>query len=134
MQFASMFELQVSLGAVVAAFLAFGVKQLLADYVLQTDWMAKGKQQAEAWIAPLAAHCLTHAAGTLLIALAFNPALWWLAIVDFWVHAAIDLSKARISRAATLTPATPVFWWLFGADQQLHALTHLALAVALISA
>ncbi|MEQ9125126.1 MAG: DUF3307 domain-containing protein, partial [Alphaproteobacteria bacterium] len=96
--------LQAPLGAVALAFVLFEIKQLLADYVFQTDWMAQGKQRARAWQAPLAAHCLTHALGTLLIALMLNPALWWLAIVDLLVHGGIDFGKARIGAAAGLKP------------------------------
>lgn len=129
-----LFDIQLPLGAVVATFLLFELKQLLGDYVLQNDWMAQGKNAGEAWAGPLAAHAGVHAAGTLLIALAVNPDLWWLAILDFFIHGSIDFSKARIGRAAAVTPFSQRFWCLFGVDQQMHAMTHLCLAVALIAA
>ncbi len=133
MQFDVVANLQVPLGAVVLAFLLFELKQLLADFVLQTGWMAHGKQRARNWLAPLAVHCLIHATGTLAIALALNPQLWWLAILDFGLHGAIDYGKARIGLAAGLSPEVASYWWLFGVDQQMHALTHMGLAIALIA-
>ncbi len=124
---------QVTLGAVIVVFVLFEIKHLLADYILQTDWMAQGKQRRAGWAPPLFVHAGMHGFGTALVALAVNPAFVWLAFVDFFVHALIDFMKARIGLATGLTPANARFWWLFGADQQLHALTHLALAVVLLA-
>ena len=49
-----------------------------ADFVGQTEWMARGKERVSGWAAPLAAHAGLHALGTLCIALLFKPSLWWL--------------------------------------------------------
>ena len=73
---------------------AFTVKHVLADFVLQSNWMARGKEAASGWAAPLLAHVACHAGLTLLLVLAVRPDLWWLALADLVVHTAVDRSKA----------------------------------------
>ncbi|MGU3536652.1 DUF3307 domain-containing protein [Methylobacterium sp. A54F] len=109
------------------------VKHYVADFVLQTDWMAKGKEQATGWLLPLAAHAGCHALATLGVALLVAPHLWWLALVDFAIHASIDRTKALVSRRLACTPAEARFWWLLGFDQMLHALTDIGLVTAFLS-
>ncbi|MGU3662597.1 DUF3307 domain-containing protein [Methylobacterium sp. A49B] len=125
------FDTSVPVGAFALILLAFAVKQLGADFLLQSNWMAQGKERAADWIAPLCAHTGLHGLGTLLIALAVKPALWWLAVVDFAIHTAIDRGKALVGQR-THFPATDArFWWLIGVDQFLHQVTHIGLAVML---
>jgi hypothetical protein len=76
-----------SLGLLAAA---FSVKHFLADFVLQTKWIALGKDRRDAWLQPLGAHVAIHAGLALLIILVVAPRLWWLALVDLAVHFAID--------------------------------------------
>jgi hypothetical protein len=114
---------------------AFIIKHLLGDYLLQTTWMALGKEHPSGWLAPLAAHCGVHAALTGAIILALAPALWWLAAIDFFVHAAIDYFKGSVTRRLGLRPFTDArWWWIFGIDQSLHQFTHLGYVVVLMSA
>jgi hypothetical protein len=114
---------------------AFIIKHLLGDYLLQTTWMAVGKEGSPGWPAPLVAHCTVHAALTGAIVLTATPALWWLAIVDFFVHAGIDRSKGLVTKRLGLTPFTDSrWWWIFGIDQSLHQFTHLGYVVVLMSA
>ncbi|MCF3640609.1 DUF3307 domain-containing protein [Rhizobium sp. TRM95111] len=115
--------------AVVTA--VFLLKHLLADFLLQTQWMAVGKDAERQWLPPLLAHVGIHAALTGLIALAVAPQALWLAAVDFVVHAAIDRSKSVTGRRLALAPKNPAFWWLLGLDQSLHHLTHLAFVLVL---
>lgn len=110
----------------VSLYVAFVVKHWLCDYALQSGWMVAGK--ARLW--PLLAHAGTHAAGTLLIVLVAAPALWWLALADLAVHAAIDRAKHLLSRG--LEPSNPAYWRAFGADQALHQLTHLAFVLTIV--
>jgi hypothetical protein len=124
----------VPVGAFALLILAFAVKHLVADFLLQTNWMAQGKGQPSAWFAPLCAHTGLHGLGTLLIALAVKPALWWLAPVDFAVHTAIDRGKVLVGRRSRLAASDARFWWLIGLDQFLHHVTHLGLAVVLVAA
>jgi hypothetical protein len=124
----------VPVGAFALLLVAFAVKQLGADFLLQSTWMAQGKERASAWLAPLCAHTGLHGLGTLLIALMVKPALWWLALVDFAIHTVIDRGKALIGQRTHLPPTDTRFWWLIGADQFLHQLTHIGLAVVLATA
>lgn len=111
--------------------LVMALKHFVADFVLQTHWIAHGKERCEGWLAPLAVHALCHAALTLCIALLAAPHLWWLALVDFVVHAAIDRSKTLIAQRGGWGVNEAGFWWLLGADQFLHQVTNVAIVVAL---
>ena len=123
----------IDVGPLVAVYVAFVAKHLLADYYFQTRWMALGKERADGWIAPLAIHVGIHAAGTLVIALTVRPSLWWLALIDFVVHGAIDRGKGLAGRRLGLSPDRPGFWWTIGTDQALHQLTHFAYVIALVA-
>lgn len=116
-----------ALAAIMAA------KHYLADFVLQTEWMARGKERAEGWLWPLCTHAGCHAALTLGIALLLLPRLWWLALVDFAIHFAIDRGKALVALRIRPVPAQARFWWLLGFDQLLHGLTDLGLVTAFLS-
>ena len=50
----------VSATALTIVFTALAAKHLLADYVLQSSWMAHGKQRSHDWLAPLPAHAGCH--------------------------------------------------------------------------
>ncbi len=116
---------------VTGLFAAFSVKHLLADYVLQTAAMVRGKEAESHWLRPLSTHAAIHGGGTLLLTLAAGPAFWWLAPVDFAVHGAIDRTKSIIGGHGRWLPEEPRFWWLHGADQALHHLTHFAFVLLL---
>lgn len=118
------------LGALCAAFI---VKHLVADFLLQTGWMAMGKAQDRDWLLPLAAHAGIHAALTWALMLAISPKLWWLGLVDFAVHAGIDRAKAVATRRLGLTQKDGAWWWLLGLDQALHELTHLVYVLAILA-
>jgi hypothetical protein len=79
-------------------FILFTVKHVLADFILQTSWMWRAKDKEHGWISALAAHAGCHAAFTLALALVINPALWWLGVVDFALHATIDRARAVVGR------------------------------------
>ena len=121
----------ISANALILGMALFIIKQLFADYIFQTTWMALGKDDQKTWFAPLLAHVSIHAIGTLIICLLLNAALFWLALVDFVVHGTIDRSKSWIQARYKLTATQGHFWWLLGTDQTLHHLTHLAFAIAL---
>lgn len=105
--------------------IAFQIKHVLADYFLQTQWMVYGKCKLKGWVKPLFAHASVHALLTLIIALIFAPALWWLCALDIIVHFIIDRIKAnpRLGGRFKMEEGAP-FWWAFGVDQMLHHLTH----------
>ena len=120
-----------SVPLLILIFILFAVKHVLADFILQTSWMWRLKDQEHGWLAPLAAHAGCHATLTLAIALVINPALWWLGVVDFLLHAAIDRARGVVGRRLGLVPARSGWWGLFGIDQAHHQLTHFAFAIAL---
>ena len=113
----------------VAALVIFLLKHLVADFFLQTSWMANGKEQPRGWLPPLAAHVGVHAAATALIFAALAPAYLWMALVDFVIHFAIDRGKGLLNRAFDTDPTKTGFWWLIGIDQTFHHLTHLGFAI-----
>jgi hypothetical protein len=113
-----------------ALVLAFVLKHFVADFLLQTNWIAHGKERHEGWFWPLAVHILGHAALTLVIALALAPRLWWLALVDLVVHGCIDRSKSVTGHWGGWSPNQGAFWWLMGFDQFLHQVTNIGLAAA----
>lgn len=110
----------------------FAVKHVVADFLLQTNAMARGKERRTGWLLPLLAHVACHAALTLLIVLAVVPRLWWLAIVDLVVHMVIDRSKTLIGQDRGWRPDQASFWWLLGFDQCGHQLTNIGLATAIL--
>ena len=110
----------------------FILNHLAADFLLHTTWMFEGKERVSGWVPGLAAHSAVHAALTGAIVLAVAPALWWLAIVDFVVHAAIDRGKVVLGRRLALPPFVGRWWWVFGTDQALHQMTHLAYVIMLV--
>ena len=118
--------------AVTGLGMAFATKHVLADFIFQTNWMARGKEQPSGWGPPLLAHALCHAVLTFAIALVTVPRLWWLSLVDLGVHLAIDRSKTLLAQRGHLRPDQARFWWLLGFDQYLHQLTNLSLAAALL--
>ena len=110
----------------------FAVKHVVADFLLQTNAMAQGKERRAAWLRPLLAHVACHAALTLSIVLLLAPHLWWLAVVDFVVHLSMDRGKALIGQGRGWRPDQAAFWWLLGIDQFCHQLTNIGLAAALL--
>jgi hypothetical protein len=127
--------------------LVFETKHLIADFVFQTKYML-GKFNATGWTGPLAAHCGVHAVATLVIMLWFSPALWWLVLVDFAIHFALDWIKANpklLGRYKMLGPrdhatatleqkrGDKLFWLLLGIDQYAHRLTNFLLIVLLLT-
>jgi hypothetical protein len=113
------------------AVLLFLAKHLIADFLVQTGWMAVGKEGATGWLLPLAVHAAIHAFGTLIICLALARALFWFSGVDFIVHSLLDRTKGLLRRRYAATPGPSVFWRLLGVDQTLHGLTRFIFALRL---
>lgn len=114
-------------------YIAFRLKQLFCDFILQTGWMALHKgDPGMAGYKPLAAHAGIHAIGTLIIMLVLAPHFWWLAIVDFVAHGAVDRLKAMVTAYYKLDISQSRFWWAIGLDQEAHNFTHLAYIVFIV--
>lgn len=110
----------VPLWSFCAVLLAITFKHFVADFALQTNWIAHGKERNEGWLAPLTVHVLRHAVLTLGVALVIAPRLWWLAAVDFAIHMTIDRCKTLAAHGGGWSMTQAQFWWLIGCDQWLH--------------
>lgn len=93
------------------------VAHAVCDYPLQGDFMAKAKNPVAPipgvpWWIVMAAHCLIHAGGVVLV-----TGNTWLGLVEFVWHFGIDSAKCR-GRIS------------FADDQQLHVLCKVALWMA----
>lgn len=110
----------------------FAVKHLAADFLLQTNAMARGKERSRGWLVPFLSHLAWHGGSTLALVLAVAPRLWWLAGVDVAVHGVIDRCKTLAAHRGGWRPDQPQFWWLLGLDQCLHQVTNIGLATALM--
>ena len=119
----------ISTSWILTALLAFQFKHLFADFILQTSWMAYGKEREQGWILPLTVHVAIHTVMTALIFYFWAPVYVWMAGLDFIVHFTVDRIKGVAGRALDADPSKTSFWWLIGIDQTLHHLTHLGFAL-----
>ena len=119
----------VAVGALVGWMLVLTVKHVIADFVLQTSWMAIGKDQKTGWPLPLLGHCLVHLAVALAAILIIAPRFWFVAFIDFAIHITVDRAKGLCSSKLGVTQEHPWFWTLIGVDQALHHLTGFGLSI-----
>ena len=123
----------VQVGALIGWMLLLTFKHVIADFVLQTSWMALGKDKKKGWALPLLAHCLVHLAVALALFVIIAPRFWFLAFVDFAIHITVDRAKGLCSSTFDVTLEHPWFWTLIGVDQALHHLTDFGLAIYIAS-
>ncbi len=71
-------------------------KHIIADFVLQTRWMAYGKDQKKGWALPLLVHCLIHLAVAMVLILIVAPRFWFVALIDFAIHIIIDRAQGHL--------------------------------------
>lgn len=108
------------------------IKHFVCDGPLQTLAMVKakgfyGRKQG-------VIHALIHGAGTSVVLLLFAAPLALagpLVVLDILLHYHIDYSKERLLRQQGWTVDDKYFWWSLTADQALHHLTYLLLALIL---
>lgn len=120
----------LALGSLAAWFVALAFKHVVADFFLQTAWIAE-KDRAVGWALPLLTHCLIHGVLTTLIVVAVVPRFWFVGLLDFAIHLAIDRAKGFLVARFAIGLGDRWFWWLIGIDQALHHLTGFALAALL---
>ena len=119
----------IVVGPLVGWMLVLTVKHVIADFVLQTSWMAIGKDQKTGWARPLLAHCLVHLAVSMTLILIIAPRFWFVAVIDFLIHIVIDRAKGLCASTFDVTVEHPWFWTLIGVDQALHHLTGFGLSI-----
>lgn len=103
----------------------FQIKHFLSDFCFQNQFMLRKSQSGWDFVLPLASHCLVHGLGTLIITLFFRSELWWLALVDFFIHFVMDRFRASprwLGRFSNTSMST--YWQVMGVDQMVHHLTH----------
>jgi hypothetical protein len=119
----------VPVGALVGWMLLLTGKHIVADFFLQSSWMAIGKDQKTGWALPLLAHCLVHLAVALPLILIVAPRFWFVAFIDFAIHITVDRAKGLVTSTFDVKLEHPWFWSLIGVDQALHHLTGFGLAI-----
>src|SRR6266404_701477 len=92
-------------------------------------WMAVGKDQKSGWALPLLAHCLVLLAVAMVLILMIAPRFWFVALVDFAIHIAVDRAKGCCVSTFAVKQEQQWFWWLIGIDQALHHLTGFGLSI-----
>lgn len=116
---------------VLLALTLFAVKHLVADFLLQTGWMYRGKG---IYGHPGGlAHAGLHMLGSLPALTLLGPGLFGvllLVLAEGVVHYHIDWTKEALTRRHAPDMMQRPFWMLLGADQFLHRLTYLALTAA----
>ena len=121
----------VPVGALIGWMVLLTVKHVIADFVLQTSWMAIGKDQRVGWALPLLAHCGVHFAVAMTAILIVAPRFWFVAFIDFAIHITVDRAKGFIASRLGVTQENqhPWFWTLIGVDQAVHHLTGFGLSI-----
>lgn len=106
---------------------AFAVKHFVADFVLQSSWMAMNKHKyfhPAGW-----SHAMIQGVGTYLAVIAFVTPLTALVVglLDTIIHHFVDFCKMNITRHHKLAPSDYSFWFWIGVDQLLHYTTYIAI-------
>jgi len=101
-----------------ALFAALVVAHALADFPLQTEYLARQKSRRHAdscgdWVVALSAHCVIHAGGVWLVSGSLA-----IAAAEFMLHGLIDIGKGEEKFG-------------IGADQALHLCCKLAYVLVL---
>lgn len=123
-----MFESELTTALVFVACLQ--IKHFVCDGPLQTLAMVKAKGFYGRKLGVF--HALIHGVGTSLVVLMFGTPLalaGLLVVLDILLHYHIDYSKERLVRQQGWTVNDNYFWWALTADQVLHHLTYLLLAL-----
>lgn len=112
----------------------FQLKHALADFYLQSNWMAanKGRYGHPAGFA----HAGIHVGLSALVLLLFGvPVILTLALIaaEFVVHYHTDWAKDQLIRRDSLEPTAARFWNLTGLDQLVHHLTNLGMVAVVLA-
>src|SRR5258708_11250133 len=109
-------SLSVPVAALAGWMLLLTFKHIIADFVLQTSWMAIGKDQKTGWALPLLAHCLGHLAVATTLILIIAPRFWFVALVDFAIHITVDPAKGLVTATCGVPQEHhhPLVWTLIG--------------------
>ena len=110
--------------------LALQVKHVICDGPLQTVQMVRDKS---VYLKPLGViHALIHSGGSFIILLlAGLPLVFVLqaVLLEFLLHYHIDFTKEKIVKHFGWYHSDGPFWWALIADQTLHHMTYILIAV-----
>jgi hypothetical protein len=113
--------------------LCLELKHFVADYLLQYEWMIRGKGSLR--MPGGYAHAGIHAAGSviILIFLGLAPAvIAAFALAEFVVHYALDFSKAHYGDHVSASERPRAFWAFNGLDQFLHHTTYIIMTYLIV--
>jgi hypothetical protein len=118
---------------VLLALLAFQVKHLLCDFVLQTRFQLSTKGYYGHLGGFVHAGCHVLFSVPVLLILTHSPiAIAGAVACEFVIHYHIDWLKARTERVRNWTPEDNIYWVAFGADQFLHQVTYIVIVATLL--
>lgn len=97
----------------------------VADFIAQSDWMAKNKSKS--WAA-LAVHILAYTATLLALISIANPSIhaWKYALVNGAAHFVVDAITSRITAKLYAKGDVHNFFVVIGLDQAIHMSTLVA--------
>ena len=115
-------------GMVLLVLAGFQIKHLIADYILQFNWMVSEKGD----LTKLGgyAHAGMHVLGSLIVlVIAQVPviAVIGLLIGEFVIHYTLDYAKVFYSRDVSSESNPRRYWALHGFDQFLHHMTYIGM-------
>ncbi len=101
-------------------------KHFICDFPLQRPYMLNKIRDGWDFVLPLSLHCFVHAIFTFALVWLVRPDLWWLGLVDFFIHFVMDRLKAGRSYLGRYRDKTKAAYWnSLGFDQMIHHLTHI---------
>jgi hypothetical protein len=113
--------------------LAFQVKHLLCDFVLQTKFQVANKGFYGHFGGILHAGC--HALFTIPVLLILTrsiPVIASVIVCEFVVHYHVDWFKARTEMLRNWVVTDDIYWMAFGVDQFLHQTTYIVIVALLL--
>lgn len=113
---------------VLVALSLFAAKHFVADFVLQTGWMVRGKGHYghPGGLVHAGIHMLCSLPVLAVMGLA-PVAILLLVLAEGVVHYHIDWGKEGLTRSLGTGPQNRLFWLLLGVDQLLHHLTYIGM-------
>ena len=114
------------------ALLAFQIKHLVCDFVIQTRYQVdnKGFYGRPGGLVHAAWH-IVFSVPVLLILTHAAALIAALLVLEFLVHYHTDWLKARTQRLRCWSQNDAIYWVAFGADQFVHQVTYIAM-IALV--
>ena len=113
--------------------LAFEVKHLLCDFILQSKYQVinKGFYGHPGGLLHAGIHCLLTI--PVLLILTQSPAIIAAVVIcEFLVHYHVDWIKARTERLRKWTASDHIYWTAFGTDQFVHQVTYIVIVAIVL--